>query len=276
MSAKLYIVATPIGNLDDITQRAIEVLKNVDFIAAEDTRHTKRLCNHLNITTPLVAFHDYSSDGAVNKLLERINNGESCALVSDAGTPLISDPGYILVKRCHVENISVVPIPGACAAIAALSASGLPSDRFSFEGFLPSKSGQRINILQKLIDERRTMIFYEAPHRILNSLKDLLVVFGESRMVTMAREVTKTFETIKTCSLTDMIEFVEADSNQQRGEIVMIVSGAEDVVELDTLSKQAMRVLKSEFPPKRAAQLVSEITGVKPKVLYQWALTDTD
>ncbi len=197
MSAQLFVVATPIGHLDDISYRAIQVLKSVSIIAAEDTRTSSQLLKHFGITTPLTACHDHNESNKIDQLIQRLQNGEDMALISDAGTPLISDPGFKLVRAAQAHNIRVIPVPGACAAIAALSAVGLPSDRFSFEGFLPSKQSQRLLNLEKLKDETQTLIFYEAPHRILDSVQDMANVFGADRAVGFAREITKTFETIK-------------------------------------------------------------------------------
>lgn len=197
MGAQLFVVATPIGHLDDISYRAINVLKSVNIIAAEDTRTSAQLLKHFNIQTPLTACHDHNESNKIDQLIQRLKNGEDMALISDAGTPLISDPGFKLVRAAQEHHIQVIPVPGACAAIAALSAVGLPSDRFSFEGFLPSKQSQRLLALHKLKDETQTMIIYEAPHRIVACLKDMAEVFGAERPVGFAREITKTFETIK-------------------------------------------------------------------------------
>lgn len=195
----LYIVPTPIGNLGDITERAVQVLSQVDLIAAEDTRHTGRLLSHLNISTRTFALHDHNEQQKAQVLAEKLSQGQSIALVSDAGTPLISDPGYHLVNQCRAAGLRVVPLPGACAVIAALSASGLPSDRFSFEGFLPPKSKGRRDKFLELAKVERTCIFYESPHRIMDSLDDMLAILGEERQVVLARELTKTFETIQAC-----------------------------------------------------------------------------
>ncbi|GAA5317831.1 MAG: 16S rRNA (cytidine(1402)-2'-O)-methyltransferase [Candidatus Pelagadaptatus aseana] len=271
--AALYVVATPIGNLADMVPRAIEVLQTVDVIAAEDTRHSSRLLSHFDINTPLLAYHDHSDDRRTRMLLERLQAGQSVALISDAGTPLISDPGYRLVQDVRQAGIRVVPIPGACALIAALSASGLPSDRFTFEGFLPAKSGQRSNRLHTLQAEPRTMIFYEAPHRIEASLADMAQAFGEDRPAVLAREVTKTFETIVGGSLAELVAFVSADSNQRRGEMVVLVEGAQrDSSALDAEAERVMTILLGDLSVKQASALAAEITGVKKKLLYQWAL----
>ena len=272
--ACLYVVPTPIGNLSDMVPRAIETLQTVSVIAAEDTRHSARLLEHFQISTPMVAYHDHSDDYRTQQLVQRLLAGESVALISDAGTPLVSDPGYRLVKAARDNDIRVVPIPGACALIAALSASGLPSDRFSFEGFLPAKSGTRQNVLQALKDETRTLIFYEAPHRIVDSLKDIAEVMGRRRQVVMARELTKTFETIKGEAVEDLLAWVESDSNQQRGEIVLLVHGTVPKTEenLPLEVQRVMTVLLEELSVKQASALGAKLTGCKKKQLYQWAL----
>ncbi len=270
----LYVVATPIGNLGDMVPRAVEVLQFVDVIAAEDTRHSTRLLSHFSISTPLIAYHDHTDERQVASILQRLAAGSSVALISDAGTPLISDPGYRLVRMARDAGIKVVPIPGACALIAALSVSGLPSDRFAFEGFLPPKSGQRCNRLLPLAEEDRTLIFYEAPHRIESCLADMASVFGGDREAVLAREITKQFETVAFNSLAGLQDFVAADSNQRRGEMVIMVRGKDKKV-VNLLTDEACRVMKillAELSVKQASQLAAEITGIKKKVLYQWAL----
>ncbi|WP_343595914.1 16S rRNA (cytidine(1402)-2'-O)-methyltransferase [Acinetobacter sp.] len=273
MSAQLFVVATPIGHLDDMTFRAIDVLKSVSLIAAEDTRQSAQLLKHFNINTPLTACHDHNESNKINQLIDKLKAGENLALISDAGTPLISDPGFKLVRAAQEHGIRVVPVPGACAAIAALSAVGLPSDRFSFEGFLPSKSSQRLAQLEKLKDEMQTLIFYEAPHRILDCVKDMLQVFGADRPVGFAREITKTFETIKKMTLGELLHFVEKDTNQQKGEIVVVVGGAtqEKDLEQDKLDELLKRLLQ-DLSVKAASQLAADLTGIKKKIAYQRAL----
>lgn len=268
----LYVVATPIGNLGDMVPRAVETLQTVAVIAAEDTRHSSRLLEHFHIRTPLVAYHDHSDGTATQKLIDRLLAGESVALISDAGTPLVSDPGYQLVAAARAVGIRVVPIPGACALIAALSASGLPSDRFSFEGFLPAKHGARATRLESVKQETGTLIFYEAPHRILDCLNHMAEIFGPDRQAVVARELSKTFETFLSGSLAELVERVGADSNQQRGEIVLLVRGAPKQLE-QSLSPDAMRIMRllaAELPPKKASALVEQIAGVKKKLVYQW------
>ena len=273
MSAQLFVVATPIGHLDDITYRAIDILKSVSIIAAEDTRTSAQLLKHFNISTPLTACHEHNESNKINILIQRLLNGENMALISDAGTPLISDPGFKLVRAAQEHNIRVIPVPGACAAIAALSSVGLPSDRFSFEGFLPSRQSQRLSQLEKLQDETQTLIFYEAPHRILESVKDMAQVFGANRPVGFAREITKTFETIKKMTLAELVQFIEADHNQQKGEIVLVIGGAteEKDLEQEKLDQLLTRLLQ-DLSVKAASQLAADLTGIKKKVAYQRAL----
>ncbi|WP_237057718.1 16S rRNA (cytidine(1402)-2'-O)-methyltransferase [Microbulbifer sediminum] len=270
----LYVVATPIGNLADMVPRAVEVLQCADLVAAEDTRHSQRLFSHFDIDTPLVAYHDHSDDQRTARIIERLEAGETVALISDAGTPLISDPGYRLVREARNRGIRVVPVPGACAFVAALSAAGLPSDRFTFEGFLPAKSGARARTLEQLAGEERTMVFYEAPHRVADTLDAMAEAFGEHREAVIARELTKAFETFHMAPLAELAAWVRADSNQQRGEIVLMVRGAERKAgaTLDDESQRVMKLLMAELPPKRAAAVAAEITGVNKKVLYNWGL----
>ncbi|HEY8330297.1 MAG TPA: 16S rRNA (cytidine(1402)-2'-O)-methyltransferase [Pseudomonas sp.] len=271
----LYVVATPIGNLEDISARALRVLREVKLIAAEDTRHSARLMQHFGIGTPLVACHEHNEREQGSRLVQRLLAGDDLALVSDAGTPLISDPGYHLVRNARAAGVRVVPVPGACALIAALSASGLPSDRFVFEGFLPARSTARRQRLQAVVEEPRTLIFYEAPHRLLECLADLRELFGAERPAVLGRELTKTFETIKGAPLGELHDWVAADSNQQRGECVLLVEGWQEPVGEEALSAEALRVLDlllAELPLKRAAAVAAEITGVRKNLLYQQAL----
>lgn len=271
----LYVVATPIGNLGDITQRAIETLKNVDYIAAEDTRHSAKLMSHLNITTPLMAYHDHSDEKRLNKICHYLVSGQSVALISDAGTPLISDPGYQLVRLIRERGMVVVPIPGPCALISALSVCGLATDRFTFEGFLPAKGSARKAYLQALVRDERTLVFYESTHRILDTLDDMSVIFEADRTVAIARELTKTYETILTGSFTDVIGQVTSDKNQQKGEFVLMVSGYKQAINgpsLDQSVVDTMRVLLKELPIKQASAIGAKLTGVKKRDLYQWAL----
>ncbi|EIK98033.1 rRNA small subunit methyltransferase I [Pseudomonas sp. M47T1] len=271
----LYVVATPIGNLDDMSARALKILSDVALIAAEDTRHSIRLMQHFGISTPLAACHEHNERDEGGRFLDKLLAGESVALISDAGTPLISDPGYHLVRQVRAAGIPVVPVPGPCALIAALSAAGLPSDRFIFEGFLPAKTVGRRSRLEQVREEPRTLIFYEAPHRILECLQDMEFVFGPDRPALLARELTKTFETLKGLPLSQLRAFVEGDSNQQRGECVVLVAGWTPPETDEVVSAEVMRVLDlllKEMPLKRAAALAAEITGARKNVLYQVAL----
>nr|WP_205896477.1 16S rRNA (cytidine(1402)-2'-O)-methyltransferase [Pseudomonas nitroreducens] len=271
----LYVVATPIGNLDDISARALKVLADVALIAAEDTRHSVRLLQHFGIQTPLAACHEHNEREQGGRFLTKLQAGEDVALISDAGTPLISDPGYHLVRQARAAGIPVVPVPGACALIAALSAAGLPSDRFVFEGFLPAKATGRRGRLEALVDEPRTLIFYEAPHRVLECIEDMVAIFGDERPALLARELTKAFETLKGLPLGELREFVASDSNQQRGECVLLVAGkpapeGDEAVDAHTL--RVLDLLLAEMPVKRAAALAAEITGARKNQLYQIAL----
>ena len=269
----LYVVATPIGNLADMTPRAIDTLKSVAVIAAEDTRHSLRLTQHFGIATPLVALHDHNEKDRSRVLVQRLAGGESVALISDAGTPLISDPGYALVHAVREAGIAVVPVPGACAFVAALSAAGLPTDRFVFEGFLPAKTQGRRTRLTELKSETRTLVFYEAPHRLLECLEDMVAVVGSERRAVLARELTKTFETIHSAPVGELAEWVRGDSNQQRGECVVLLAGEARVA--DALPPEAIAVLETlleELPVSQASKLAARITGVKKGLLYDYAL----
>ena len=273
MESGLYIVATPIGNLGDITSRAIQVLQAVDLIAAEDTRHSRRLFQQFAIDTPCFAYHEFSDRGAQERVLTRLAQGEAVALVSDAGTPLISDPGFRLVRDVQEAGFRVVPVPGACAAIAALCVSGLPTDRFVFEGFLSAKAGARAARLLELAAEASTTIFYEAPHRIVDSLQAMVEAFGGDREAVLAREITKAYETVRRAPLAELAGFVAADSNQQRGEIVLVVAGKPaGQPELDARLAGLLQRLAQEMPGKRAAAIVAEFSGLKKNQLYDYLL----
>lgn len=270
----LYVVATPIGNLGDMTPRAVEVLKQVACIAAEDTRHSATLLRQFAISTPLFALHEHNEREASTEVIRRLQQGEDIALISDAGTPLVSDPGFPLVRLAHEAGVRVVPIPGPSAVITALSVAGLPTDRFVFEGFLPPKSGARRSALEVLRAERRTLVFYEAPHRLLECLEDLAGVFGTERLAVLARELTKTFETVRRAPLGELLDFVRADSDQRRGEAVLLVHGA-PAPAADTLDTEARRVadlLAVELPVKRAAALAAQITGAKKNQIYDYLI----
>jgi len=270
----LYIVATPIGNLGDITLRAIEILRSVDLIAAEDTRHSARLLQHFGITTRMASYHDFSDDTRVEQLLGNLQEGRSIALISDAGTPLISDPGYRLVSLARARGLRVVPVPGVCAATAALSAAGIPSDRFTFEGFPPAKQAARLKRFEMLREEPRTLVFYESPHRILDCVDDMARSFGSERMVVIARELTKTFETIHGDTLGGVQQWLRADENQQRGEFVILLRGADEVQDerVPPEARRVLAVLQEELSVKQAAALASRLTGVKRNLLYALAL----
>ena len=252
----LHIVATPIGNLGDLSSRALEVLQTVDAICAEDTRHTRQLLAHFGLERPLLALHQHNEDAQAEQLVARLRAGESLALVSDAGTPLVSDPGYRLVRAARAAGVRVSPVPGACAAIAALSVAGIASDRFAFEGFLPAKGGARRERLARLAAEPRTLIFYESAHRIEESLADLAAAFGDNRPAVLARELTKLFETVLDGSLAELRERVAADPNQRKGEFVLIVEGAGDDADARLVEGRRLYLKLSEhLPPSTAASL---------------------
>jgi len=272
----LYIVATPIGHLGDLSPRAVEVLSGVDVIAAEDTRVTRKLLQHMGTDTAMLSLHEHNEQQRIQSLLTRLQAGDSVALVSDAGTPLISDPGYPLVKAVRQADIKVVPIPGPCAVITALSVSGLPTDKFIFEGFLPGKSSGRRTKFEELLHEHRTLIFYESPHRILACLEDLEAVMGDHREVVIARELTKTFETIRSGNVAEIREWVEQDQNQQRGEIVLLVAGAPVVEESNPDLERILSLLMAELPLKQAAALAAQICDAKRNEVYQQALDIKD
>lgn len=272
-ASTLYIVPTPIGNLADITQRALSVLNSVDLIAAEDTRHTGLLLQHFAINARLFALHDHNEQQKAEQLLARLQQGMSIALVSDAGTPLINDPGYHVVRLCREAGIRVVPLPGPCAAVTALSAAGLASDRFCYEGFLPAKTKARQDRLRELLEEPRTLIFYESTHRLLDSLQDMVTVLGPQRYVVQARELTKTWESIYGAPVAELLDWVLQDENRRKGEMVLIVEGHRP--DDDALPAEALRtlaLLRAELPLKKAAALAAEIHGVKKNALYRHAL----
>lgn len=275
----LYIVATPIGNLDDISRRAIEILKSVALVAAEDTRHSKILMQSIQVDTPLVSHHDFSSEHAIEKILTKLSAGQSIALISDAGTPLISDPGYKLVRLARAQSIQVLPIPGASAVTAALSVAGLPTDRFVFEGFLAAKGGPRQKRLQALAREKRTMVFYESPHRIVSSVEDMGEAFGPARQMFIARELTKKFEAHFLGSVSDCLEWLKQDSNNQKGEFVVIVAACDEAEEEARIQQQALEIvalLREEISMKKAVAIASQITGARKNPLYEAALQQGD
>jgi 16S rRNA (cytidine1402-2'-O)-methyltransferase len=270
----LYVVATPIGNLLDISTRALDVLKTVALIAAEDTRHSKKLLSHYGIATTLLAVHEHNERDVTDKLLRILAGGEDVALISDAGTPLISDPGFYLVRAARQAQLRVVPVPGPSALIAALSVAGLPTDRFVFEGFLPAKQAARQQRLQALATETGTLVFYESSHRIRDCLSDMAAGLGATREATVARELTKTFETIKHGELAELVDWVQADSNQQKGEFVVLVQGARvrERSSIDAGAEQVLAVLLAELSLKQAAGLAAKITGLSKNALYEHGL----
>ncbi|REL34366.1 16S rRNA (cytidine(1402)-2'-O)-methyltransferase [Thalassotalea euphylliae] len=269
----LYVVATPIGNLGDMTQRAIDVLSQVDLIACEDTRHTQKLLTAFSVKAKTFSLHDHNERQRQEQIANWLEEGKSIALVSDAGTPLISDPGFHIVRGLKQQSLPVVPVPGACAAITALSVAGLPTDRFAFEGFLPSKSGARQKVLGELKNETRTMIFYDAPRRALDTLQDIVEVMGAERQVVIARELTKTFETIKADSAGNFVDWLSQDPNQLKGEMVLMIEGYQP--EPDSISAEVEKTLKlliKELPPKKACAIAAEIYGLKKNKLYDLTL----
>ena len=269
----LYIVATPIGNLADISQRAIDILSAVDVIACEDTRHTGKLLSAFSIKNKTLSLHDHNERQRQDHIATMLQEGKSIALVSDAGTPLISDPGFHLVRHCRSLGLTVSPIPGACAAISALSVAGLPTDRFSFEGFLPSKSGARQATLQALANEPRTMVFYDAPRRAIDTVQDIVATLGGDRYLVIARELTKTFETIHSDTAANFLNWLEQDANQLKGEMVLIVEGykaLENEISAEVIN--TLKLLLAEMKPKKACAITAEIYGVKKNALYEVAL----
>ena len=268
-AGNLFVVATPIGNLGDIGPRALDTLRGVAAICAEDTRRSGQLLAHFGIATPLLALHEYNEDAIAQRIVARLQAGESLALVSDAGTPLVSDPGFRLVRAARAAGIKVSPIPGASALIAALSVAGLPSDRFVFEGFLPAKASARRERLAQLAGEPRTLIFYESSHRIEEALDDTVAAFGADRAAVLARELTKLFETVLDGSLADLRARVGADADQRKGEFVLLVQGAgEDADAKVAEGRRLYAKLSQHLPPSTAAKLAAELSGAPRKALY--------
>jgi len=269
----LYVVATPIGNLEDITARAVRVLKEVDLIAAEDTRHSATLLRHFGIHTETISLHEHNERDRVPSCVELLRSGKSIALISDAGTPLISDPGYRLVGAAVAAGAGVVPVPGACAAIAALSVAGLPTDRFIFEGFPPARTAGRRASLEDLVPETRTLVFYESAHRIAETIEDMITIFGADRPAAMARELTKTFETIYRGTLADLRAALVRSSEDRLGEFVIIVRGAViDAGAIPPPAERVLRLLLAQLPLKQAVSLAADIAGVSKNLLYRRAL----
>jgi len=273
----LYVVATPIGNLRDITLRALDVLVGADVVAAEDTRNTSHLLKHHGIhAKQLIAVHQHNERGAAEKMVASIQSGQSVAFVSDAGTPAVSDPGALLVQAVLAAGLRVIPIPGASAVVAALSASGINAPHFLFYGFLPNKSAARRTVMQGLISHPYTLVFYEAPHRIVECVADLHAILGGARQIVLAREVTKLFETIHSCSLAEAESWLLSDANQQRGEFVVLVSGAQHAEGMPAETLSTLALLMEDLPLKQAVQLTAKITGANRSELYQLALEIKD
>jgi 16S rRNA (cytidine1402-2'-O)-methyltransferase len=270
----LYVVATPIGNLEDISARALEVLKGVDLIAAEDTRHSAKLLRHYGVPTPLTSVHEHNERDQVPRLIEMLRSGKSIALISDAGTPLLSDPGFVLVRAAREAALRVVPIPGACAAITALSAAGLPTDRFAFEGFPPARSTARLAAFNAVRGETRTLIYYESAHRIVDSLADMASAFGPERAAVLARELTKKFETILDGTLGELHARVQQQTQEQLGEFVVLIHGAPDVAHapMDAHTDHVLHVLLEAVSLKEAVLLAARLTGLHKNQLYDRAL----
>lgn len=274
-TGRLFVAATPIGNLGDISARALDVLRSVTVIAAEDTRHTGRLLAHFGISGQLVSLHEHNERNRVPALMERLQGGADVAMVSDAGTPLVSDPGYRLVLAAHEAGVPVVCVPGPSSVTAALSVAGLPSDRFCFEGFPPARAGQRRRMLESLAPENRTLVFLESSHRILASLRDMAMIFGGDRMAALARELTKHFETVKRAPLADLVALLEGDANQCKGEFVVVVTGAAPAEAGEAgaeLARRLLPVLLEDLPVKQAAAIAARVTGQPRNDLYRQAL----
>ncbi len=280
LKGTLYVVATPIGNLDDLSPRAARTLASVDVVAAEDTRHSGRLLSHLGVQKRMVALHDHNEKDRTAGILTELQAGRDVALISDAGTPLISDPGYVLVREARAAGHRVSPIPGPCALVAALSVAGLPTDRFLYVGFLPAKRSGRRASLEVLSSEVATLVFYESPHRIMESVRDIADVLGSDREIVLGREITKTFETFYSGSVADVLAELERDPHGNRGEFVVMVRGAaaqagsEEAATMDV--DRMLRVLLAELPVKKVAKMASELTGLSKNELYQRALALKD
>ncbi|MAC14934.1 MAG: 16S rRNA (cytidine(1402)-2'-O)-methyltransferase [Alcanivorax sp.] len=268
MSGTLYIVSTPIGNLDDISRRAIAVLGEVDWVAAEDTRHSQRMLEQLGIRSRLISCHDHNESARSEELVARLQSGEQGALISDAGTPLVSDPGYRLVRACHQADVRVVPIPGASALLAALAAAGQPSDRFLFEGFVPAKGAPRQQAIERLAKLSATSIIYEAPHRVLSFLEALKASVEKDREISLCRELTKQFETIRMGTVADICDWVASDRNQQRGELVLVLSPAAQTADWSEQDQALAKSLLAELPVSRVAKIMAAHTGLKRQAVY--------
>lgn len=266
----IYLVATPIGNLEDMSPRAVRTLAEVDLIAAEDTRHSARLLRHFGIDTAVTAYHEHNEREKAQELVKQASAGKNLALISDAGTPLVNDPGYHLVRAARDAGVTLVPIPGACAAITALSVSGLPAGEFLFAGFPPAKSGTRLNYYSAKSRLGATLIFYESPHRIVESLADMRQAFGGERNAVVARELTKKFETIRSGTLAELVDWIGSDFNQQKGEFVVLVQGLfkEEDAEIGEDAERLLLRLAEELPPKKAAAIVADVSGLRKNRLY--------
>ncbi|MEP0175833.1 MAG: 16S rRNA (cytidine(1402)-2'-O)-methyltransferase [Paraglaciecola sp.] len=272
-SGTLFIVATPIGNLEDITHRALRILGEVDLVAAEDTRHSQKLLQHYSIATRLISLHDHNEAQRSKQLIEKLTQGENIALISDAGTPLISDPGYGFVNQCRMAGIKVVPLPGPCAAITALCAAGLATDKFKFEGFLPVKAVAKQQALQKLLVETMTTVFYESPRRVVDTVKQVITELGSEREMVLAKELTKTFETFHSGTAQACLNWLEADTNHQRGEFVLMVAGEKpNQTEVPAEAINLLKLLMNELPLKKASAITAEQFGLKKNQLYQLGL----
>jgi 16S rRNA (cytidine1402-2'-O)-methyltransferase len=269
----LYVISTPIGNLDDLSHRAVQIFKHVKYVAAEDTRHSRKLLNHYRLAARLLAHHKFNENKSDRKLIKFLESGDDIALISDAGTPLISDPGYSLVKKCREKGIRVVPVPGPSALVCALSVSGLPTDRFLFEGFLPEKHTQRVKQLHELRHEKRTMVFYEAPHRVMALLADVRDVMGDGRKLVIARELTKKFETIREGTAQELLDWMGQERERQKGEFVVLIHGIpEQELPSHYRAEPVLRLLLEELPLKKAAALTARITGESKNAIYQLGL----
>lgn len=271
-AGQLYVVATPIGNLADLSARALKILDGVTRICAEDTRNTAALLAHFGVRTPLVTLHDHNEDALAAPLTEALKNGDSLALVSDAGTPLISDPGFALVRAARAAGVPVIAVPGACAAVAALSICGIATDRFVFEGFLPARAQARIKRLQELQSETRTLVFYESSHRIAESVQAIAEVFGGERQLCLARELTKLYEESITAPAAQIAQWITQDANRERGEFVLVCAGTAPVAECDAQAERVLRVLLQELPASQASRLAAEISGRRKNELYALAV----
>lgn len=278
-SGRLYVVATPIGNQGDIGERAQRIMTDVSWIAAEDTRHTGRFLDRLGISAQLISLHEHNEQARIELISERLGSGSSVALVCDAGTPLISDPGYRLVRELRSRGLSVEAVPGPCSITAALSVAGLPTDRFVYEGFLPSKQSARRQRLEVLSEETRTLVLLESSHRIQASVRDMAAAFGEEREAAICRELTKSHETVRLASFGELQDWLAEDPNQRRGEFVVVAAGAQPAPSsqgIDPEAERVLGVLAAELPTKQAASLAARITGASRNALYARAVAQAD